>query len=229
MYKQHPVLVTLLTFSFLGICWFGAVAVKIGFWRALSLAKWRCLKCVRHSIRIWGPYKYFIAAILVGLAWKLDQTGFLDSCLNMGQSVLSHLGFYFDTATTNSSPDSSSISSNRIPNSLFSGLGSSQDYSLSSSLNSKKTTLVGSIYSDLVDKGNFGINKSLPTLPDHSLCSRVRCVDTNFLRIFTLDFKPNFCNTIPYRVHSKCSSVSPFGDIILVYGKEYAIKPVVFE
>ena len=138
MYKQHPVLVTLLTFGFLGICWFGAVAVKIGFWRALSLAKWRCLKCVRHSIRIWGPCKYFIAAILVGLAWKLDQTGFLDSCLNMGQSVLSHLGFYFDTATTNSSPDSSSISFNRIPNSLFSGLGSSQDYSLSSYLNSKK-------------------------------------------------------------------------------------------
>ena len=229
MYKQHPVLVTLLTFSFLGIFWFGAVAVKIGLWRALSLAKWRCLKCVRHSIRIWGPYKYYIAAIFVALAWKLDRTGFFDACLNMGQSALSYLGFYFDTATTKSSPDYSSISSNRIPNSLFSGLGSSQDYSLSSSLNSKKTTLVGSIYSDLVDKGNFGINKSLPTLPDHSLCSRVRCVDTNFLRIFTLDFKPNFCNTIPYRVHSKCSSVSPFGDIILVYGKEYAIKPVVFE
>ena len=145
----------------------------------------------------------------------------------MGQSVLSHLGFYFDTATTNSSPDSSSISSNLIPNSLFSGLDSSQDYSLSSSLNSKKSTLVGSVYSDLVDKGNFGINKSLPALPDHSLCSRVRCVDTNFLRIFTLDFKPNLCNTIPYKVHSQCSTISPFGDVILVYGKKYAIKPVI--
>ena len=31
MYKQHPILVTLLTFSFLVICWFGAVDVKIGF------------------------------------------------------------------------------------------------------------------------------------------------------------------------------------------------------
>ena len=39
MYQQNPVLVTLLTFSFLGVCWFGDVAVKIGFWRALSLAK----------------------------------------------------------------------------------------------------------------------------------------------------------------------------------------------
>ena len=140
---------------------------------------------------------------------------------------MSYLGFYFDTAASECIPASSSISSNRIPNSLFSGLGSSQDYSFSSSLNSKKTTLVGSIYSDLADKGNFGINKSLPTLPDSSLCSRVRCVDTNLLRIFPLDFKPNFCNTTPYRVHSQCSSVSPFGYIILVYGKEYAIKPVI--
>lgn len=227
IYKQHPVLVTLLTFGFLGICWFGAVAVKIGLWRALSLAKWRFLKCMRHSIRLWGPYKYYVAAILLGLAWKLDRTGFFDACLNMGQSALSYLGFYFDTATTKSSPDYSSISSNRIPNSLFSGLGSSQDYSYSSSLSSKKATLVGSITSDLVDKGNFGINKSLPTLPDHSSYSRVRCVDTNFLRIFTLDFKPNFCNTIPYRVHSQCSSVSSFGDIILVHGKEFVVRPVI--
>ena len=81
MYQQNPVLVTLLTFSFLGVCWFGDVAVKIGFWRALSLAKWRCLKCVRHSIRLWGPYKYYIAAILLGLAWKLDQSGYFDTCL----------------------------------------------------------------------------------------------------------------------------------------------------
>ena len=83
MYQQNPVLVTLLTFSFLGVCWFGDVAVKIGFWRALSLAKWRCLKCVRHSIRLWDPYKYYIAAILLGLAWKLDQSGYFDICLEM--------------------------------------------------------------------------------------------------------------------------------------------------
>ena len=119
MYKQHPVLVTLLTFSFLGICWFGAVAVKIGFWRALSLAKWRCLKCVRHSIRIWGPYKYYVAAILLGLAWKLDRTGFFDACLNMGQNALSYLGFYFDTAASKCIPASSNVSSNQVPNSFF--------------------------------------------------------------------------------------------------------------
>ena len=88
---------------------------------------------------------------------------------------------------------------------------------------------MGSIYSDLVDKGNFGINKSLPTLPDHSLCSRVRCVDTNFLRIFTLDLNP--ISVILYLIEFILSvlDVSPFGDIILVYGKEYAIKPVVLE
>ena len=76
VYKQNPILATLLTLTFFGICWFGAVAVKIGFLRALNLAKWRCLKCIIHSIRLWGPYKYYVAAILLGLAWKLDQTGF---------------------------------------------------------------------------------------------------------------------------------------------------------
>ena len=83
VYKQNPILATLLTLTFFGICWFGAVAVKIGFLRALNLAKWRCLKCTIHSIRLWGPYKYYVAAILLGLAWKLDQTGFFYAFLYM--------------------------------------------------------------------------------------------------------------------------------------------------
>ena len=89
----------------------------------------------------------------------------------MGQNALSYLGFYFDTAATECIPAPSSTSSNQVPNSLFSGLGLSQDYSYRSSLSSKKTTLVGFISSDLADKGNFEINKSLPALPDSSLCS----------------------------------------------------------
>ena len=78
----------------------------------------------------------------------------------MGQNALSYLGFYFDTAASKCIPASSNVSSNQVPNSFFfSGLCPSQDYSYSSSLNFKKTTLVGSISSDLADKGNFGINK----------------------------------------------------------------------
>ena len=74
---------------------------------------------MRHSIRLWGPYKYYVAAILLGLAWKLDRTGFFDACLNMGQSALSYLGFYFDTATTKCIPASSNVSSNQVPDSFF--------------------------------------------------------------------------------------------------------------
>ena len=116
-----------------------------------------------------------------------------------------------------------------MPNSVFSGLGPSQDYSYSSSLNSKRTTLVGSISSDLADKGNFGINKSFPALPDSSLYSRVRCVDTNLLIVFPLEIKPSFSNIITYRVHSQCFSVPSFGDIILVHGKEFVVRPVILE
>ena len=102
--------------------------------------------------------------------WRLSVCGlwsvvclrrpFEDFLVDIGQNALPYLGFYSDTATSKCIPASSNVSSNQVPNSFFfSGLGPSQDYSYSSSLNFKKTTLVGSISSDLADKGNFGINK----------------------------------------------------------------------
>ena len=144
---------------------------------------------------------------------------------DVGSKIFSFLGLCSSSTTVECVAASHSVPLENSLSPCIESFASSQNSCFSSSLNSKKTTLVGTVYSDLVDKGNFGINKSLPTLPNHSLCSKVRCVDTNFLRIFTLDFKPNFCGTTPYRVHSQCSSESPFGDIILIYGKKYAIKP----
>ena len=83
--------------------------------------------------------------------------------------------------------------------------------------------------SDLADKGNFGINKSFPSLPDSPLCSMVRRIDTNLLKVFPLEFKPSFSNFITYRVYSQCFRVSPFEDIILVHGKEFVVRPAILE
>ena len=163
----------------------------------------------------------------IGLYLKLNQLVCFYLFLYVDSKIFSYLGLWSNSTTVECVAASHSVPLENSLNPCIETFASSQNSCFSSSLNPKKTTLVGSIYSDLFDKGNFGINKSLPTLPESSLSSRVRCVDTNFLRIFTLDFKPNFCNTIPYRVHSQCSNVSPFGDIILVYGKEYAIKPAI--
>ena len=44
-----------------------------------------------------------------------------------------------------------------------------------------------------------------------------------------LEIKPSFSNIITYMVHSQCSSVSSFGDIILVHGKEFVVRPVILE
>ena len=227
LYYQRPILITIMAFSLLGIYWFSSLALKLGFWSALRFFRWRFIRCLTHTARYCSYYKYPIIGLLLGLSLKLSHSGCFDVFFDIASKIFSFLGLCSNSTTVECVAASHSVPLENSLSPHIETFASSQNSCFSSSLNPKKTTLVGAVYSDLVDKGNFGINKSLPTLPDHSLCSKVRCVDNKFLRIFTLDFKPNFCNTTPYTVHSQCSNVSPFGEIILVYGKVHAIKPAI--
>ena len=227
LYYQRPLFITIIAFFLLGVCWFTSLAFKLGFWSALRFFRWRFLRCLTHTARYCSYYKYPIVGLLLGLSLKLSHSGCFDVFFDIASKIFSFLGLCSNSTTVECVAASHSVPLENSLNPCIETFASSQNSCFSSSLNPKKPTLVGSIYSDLVDKGNLGVNKSLSTLPESSLSSRVRCVDTNFLRIFTLDFKPNLCNTTPYRVHSQCSNVSPFGDIFLIYGKEYAIKPAI--
>ena len=96
---------------------------------AVRLAKWRCIKWTRHSVKLWDSYKYDIAAILVSLTWKLYNTGFFDALLDVGLKSLFYSGLYSNTATSECFPASSNIHLNQITNFYFNGLSTSQDNS----------------------------------------------------------------------------------------------------
>ena len=70
----------------------------------------------------------------------------------------------------------------------------------------------------LIFKTNCGASKNFPALNNTLGCPRVRCIDTRLVKIFPLNYKPNFSNILTYKICAKYGGVHSFGDIILVDG-----------